>query len=163
MSVGRQTFTDSPEDEVLVYTDAHTTGYGFVGGHPLVVVSRRWENTFLSKDMFYLEAIALKQAVCCLVREHRRIHVISDSYRYLGWVVTDRGARDWRQDFDNRTRLAWATLHTNERLWRSPASARTKSRLFSTLVVPVLTYAFWAYPMTAECTRSSFEMSFPCF
>eukprot|EP00760_Papus_ankaliazontas_P013080 PhM_4_TR15644/c1_g1_i5/m.6793 len=79
MSVGRQTFTDSPEDEVLVYTDAHTTGYGFVGGHPLVVVSRRWENTFLSKDMFYLEAIALKQAVCCLVREHRRIHVISDN------------------------------------------------------------------------------------
>eukprot|EP00760_Papus_ankaliazontas_P037346 PhM_4_TR8460/c3_g1_i2/m.47252 len=73
------------------------------------------------------------------------------SYRYLGWLVTDRGAQDWKEDFAHRTRLAWATLHTNERLWRSPASARTKTRLFNALVVPVLTYAFWAYPISADC------------
>eukprot|EP00760_Papus_ankaliazontas_P037347 PhM_4_TR8460/c4_g1_i3/m.47271 len=73
------------------------------------------------------------------------------SYRYLGWLVTDRGAQDWKEDFAHRTRLAWATLHTNERLWRSPASARTKTRLFNALVVPILTYAFWAYPISADC------------
>eukprot|EP00760_Papus_ankaliazontas_P013240 PhM_4_TR15669/c5_g4_i2/m.3259 len=32
-----------------------------------------------------------------------------------------------------------------------PASAHVKTRLFHALVVPVLTYAFWAYPISADC------------
>lgn len=78
-AVGKQRHHKDVEDEVLVYTDAHVSGFGYVGGHPLVTESRRWDRVFNSKDMYYLEAISLKQAVSMFAVPARKIHIVSDN------------------------------------------------------------------------------------
>ena len=78
--MGRQTFTPRT-DEVLVYSDAHINGYGFVGGYPIVHHSSYWGigAVYESRDMFYLEAIAAKQAVITFAKAGRRIHLATDN------------------------------------------------------------------------------------
>jgi hypothetical protein len=65
--------------EVLVFSDAHVTGYGFVGGDPLVAHQGSWHVPFSSADMFFLEAIAAKQAVLSFASPQRAIHLAVDN------------------------------------------------------------------------------------
>lgn len=67
------------QEEVLVFSDAHVSGYGFVGGFPLSFCSREWPTTFTSADMFYLEAVAAKQAILKFARPQRKIYLAVDN------------------------------------------------------------------------------------
>lgn len=67
------------KENIIVYSDAHIYGYGFVGGHPTFFGSRRWETLFESKDMFFLEAIAAKQACMAFKKNYRAIHLVTDN------------------------------------------------------------------------------------
>jgi len=69
-------------NEVLPFTDAHNiSGYGHVGGSPLTCTALRWPigSVFLPKDMYYLEAVGLKQTVLTYARPNRRMFVASDN------------------------------------------------------------------------------------
>ena len=69
-------------NEILAFTDAHNiSGYGHVGGSPLTCTARRWPigSVFLPKDMYYLEAVGLKQTVLTFARPNRRMFVASDN------------------------------------------------------------------------------------
>eukprot|EP00760_Papus_ankaliazontas_P026931 PhM_4_TR3088/c0_g3_i12/m.53703 len=65
--------------ESLVFSDAHVSGYGFVGGQPRLVYSKEWPRRFESRDMFFLEAIAAKQAVSALASNEGRIFLALDN------------------------------------------------------------------------------------
>eukprot|EP00760_Papus_ankaliazontas_P021656 PhM_4_TR18715/c1_g4_i2/m.62386 len=78
LAVGPQSFTDA-HDEVVVFSDAHVTGFGFVGGEPVVSRSGCWNVVHQSKDMFFLEAIAAKMAVSTLARPRRLVNLIADN------------------------------------------------------------------------------------
>eukprot|EP00760_Papus_ankaliazontas_P010386 PhM_4_TR14266/c0_g1_i1/m.59653 len=65
--------------ETLVFTDAHVSGYGFVGGEPRVTYSRPWPRLHESRDMFYLEAISAKLAVSALAARSGRIYLACDN------------------------------------------------------------------------------------
>jgi hypothetical protein len=77
-SAGMQSF-NKIHDEVIVFSDAHITGYGFVGGEPLVSHSGIWSKRFEAKDMFFLEAIAAKLASCAFAKAGRCINLIADN------------------------------------------------------------------------------------
>jgi len=79
-AAGRQSFVVCHE-EVLAFSDAHIGGYGYVGGSPLSPFSGYWAigANYQSKDMFFLEAIAAKQAVFALARPGRHIFLAVDN------------------------------------------------------------------------------------
>lgn len=65
--------------EVVCFTDAHLTGYGWVGGNPLVVHSRRFTREFQPRDMFFLEAVAAKWCVRAMAQPDRKIFLFTDN------------------------------------------------------------------------------------
>lgn len=69
----------SPIQEVLVFSDAHVTGYGCVGGDPVCSTRGVWDRRHQSGDMFFLEAIAAKQAVKTFLAPKRRIFLAVDN------------------------------------------------------------------------------------
>jgi len=76
---------------------------------------------------------------------------LTHSYKYLGWHLdTDL---DWRTDFRRRLKQAWFITHSFSRIWTSSVPDDCKRRLFQATVLPVLTYAAFTYPSTAECWR----------
>eukprot|EP00760_Papus_ankaliazontas_P024552 PhM_4_TR2388/c2_g1_i3/m.10369 len=75
---GLQGFTDISE-EVLIFSDAHVSGYGWVGGAPLVSQAGKWSTPYESKDMFFLESIAAKLAVVAFASSGRLIHLALDN------------------------------------------------------------------------------------
>ena len=72
----------------------------------------------------------------------------TDSYKYLGWHISNSPMNGWQQDFKKRTQHAWSVLHKHDRIWRSQAPRHIKQRLFQALIMPVLTYAAMTYPLT---------------
>lgn len=84
----------------------------------------------------------------------------TDAYKYLGWNVTDRGAKDWQADWRKRLKTAWYIIHKHDRIWLSNVSTMLKRRMFIALVCPVLQYAFWTYPRTkTTLTRTHVDTS----
>jgi hypothetical protein len=78
LSVGLQRHK-SFADEVLVFSDAHVSGFGFVGGHPMAKHAECWKRSYESKDMFFLESIAAKHAVTYFASAARLIHLVTDN------------------------------------------------------------------------------------
>ena len=80
-TAGWQQFAPT-HDEILAFTDAHNLcGYGHVGGSPLVCAAKRWDMgaRYEPKDMYYLEAVGLKQTVFAFARPRRRLYVGTDN------------------------------------------------------------------------------------
>lgn len=75
---GRQSF-NTIKEEVLVFSDASTTGFGYVGGYPLSCHAGTWSRLFQSKDIFHAEALAAKMAVSTFQKPNRRIYVATDN------------------------------------------------------------------------------------
>ena len=65
-------------------------------------------------------------------------------YKYLGSLV----GSTWREDLRHRTRLAWAAVHKFHAIWFNPRISRdVKRKLVMALVVPVMSYAAFVYPL----------------
>jgi hypothetical protein len=77
---------------------------------------------------------------------------LTDSYKYLGWHLSME--MDWRADFKKRVKHAWFLTHSFSRVWKSNVPVTVKRNLFQAVIVPVLTYASFTYPATAECHRT---------
>lgn len=71
--------TSSAVQEVLVFSDAHVSGFGCVGGDPLACRAGAWNRLHPSGDMFYLEVLAAKQAVLTFAAPARNIHLAVDN------------------------------------------------------------------------------------
>jgi hypothetical protein len=65
--------------EILVFSDAHVTGYGAVGGDPISAFGGVWSRRFESADMFYLEAIAAKKAVSTFCQPNSHVFLALDN------------------------------------------------------------------------------------
>lgn len=79
LSAGPQRRTTEVLEDALVYSDAHVTGYGFIVVQPLVIRSKPWKEVFTSRDMYYLEAIAAKQAVSTTCKDAVRVCLAVDN------------------------------------------------------------------------------------
>jgi hypothetical protein len=73
-------------------------------------------------------------------------------YKYLGCMVSPK--EGWQLDFTKRKKQAWFLVHKFRDVWTSAASDNAKRKLFFALVVPVLTYAAPAYPLTRTVRRT---------
>jgi hypothetical protein len=77
-AAGWQAF-EGVRTEVVCFSDAHISGYGWVGGEPLAQSSTRFKRLFEPKDMFFLEAIAAKNCIARMVATQRRMYLAIDN------------------------------------------------------------------------------------
>jgi hypothetical protein len=68
-----------PNTECLVFSDASTFAFGFVGGEPLLWRGGDWPEVHESKDMFVLEARAARNAIRAFKAMDRCIHIVVDN------------------------------------------------------------------------------------
>jgi hypothetical protein len=86
--IGWQSFIPIRQ-ECLMFTDAHVSGFGAVGGDPVRAIQGIWKQRGESKDMFFLEAIAAKIGVMKLTPDRCRIYLAVDN-RALMFALAKR-------------------------------------------------------------------------
>eukprot|EP00760_Papus_ankaliazontas_P007059 PhM_4_TR13276/c1_g6_i3/m.105670 len=86
--IGWQAFSKF-QQECMVFTDAHVSGFGAVGCDPVRAVRGAWRQRGESKDMFFLEAIAAKIGLEKLAPDHCRVYLAIDN-RALMFALAKR-------------------------------------------------------------------------
>eukprot|EP00760_Papus_ankaliazontas_P014420 PhM_4_TR16079/c8_g2_i1/m.94305 len=121
--------------ELLVFTDAHVSGYGVIGGDPLRAVSGAWSRRHESADMFYLESLAVKIGINLLAPCHTRVFLAVDN-KALMFAIQKRSTA-------------------------CPRTSRVLAQLFELLAVRASTVSVGWIP-TADNPADELSRSLPC-